>query len=193
MKVGHLIPAAFEYFDDIYASAMALMEDLGENGVESVPFTLQYTVKSSAKIAKTNHGSTFSVVRYTNLDAGFNAFAQCDIVHLHVPLLGGARAFIHWKKQHPEIPLLITYYRPVILPDFFSLIIKIYNWFYLSRLCALSERVIVFSKKYQKVRYLTNRSGKVQLLSHFEDTARAYLELYQEVLRFHTQNNKTFI
>ena len=51
MRVIHIIPSAFEYFDDIRSQAFRLLDGLNKLGVETEAFTLQYGSTNKAQKA----------------------------------------------------------------------------------------------------------------------------------------------
>lgn len=142
MKVLHLIPSAFDYFDDIRALAFSLLEKLPEYGIEAEAFTLQYGGVSremkgevAAKAPRQRFMGLASVAELIAALAGF------DLIHVHCPFLGAAGKIIAWKKEHPAIPLVATFHRRVATPDFFSLGIVWYNRYYLPKLFAVADAV----------------------------------------------------
>ena len=74
--------------------------------------------------------------------ANFSAF---DIVHLHCPFFGAAGKILRWKKQNPNIPLVVTFYRQVPIVDFMSLFIRFYSMFYLPKFFKLANAVSQFN------------------------------------------------
>ena len=144
MKVIHIIPSAFDYFNDIRTQAFSLLEELHKLGVENEAITLQYgqpnraikkSVQSAAPVAARNYLGNFDI------SGVIKTFADFDAVHLHCPFFGAAGKILRWAKTR-QSPLVITYYRPVLMSDFFSIIILAYNWFYLARLFKLADSVI---------------------------------------------------
>lgn len=142
MKVIHIIPSAFEYFDDIRARAFKTVSEQNSLGIAADAFTLQYGSVSRGEKAGINAAaphqhylgqSSFSQLVYR--------LADYDAVHLHTPFLGGAGALVKWKRAHPDIPLLASYYRPVKIVDGFSVFIWLYNRFYLPKIFALAQNV----------------------------------------------------
>lgn len=147
MKVIHLIPSAFNYFDDIRAEAFRLVENLYKFGVDAEAFALQYETvpskKTKAEIGEAAPSRKF--VGMANIKETMSALADFDVVHLHAPFLGAAGEIIRWKKLHPRIPLAITYYRRVRLADIISLGIVWYNMYYLPKLFSLANVVVCSS------------------------------------------------
>ncbi len=116
-------------------------------GVETEAFTLQYSQPSKSMKAEVAEDSS-SVHNYAgniNLDNLAEHFSGFDIVHLHCPFLGMARKIIDWKKLHPSIPLVVTYYRDVRVEDMFSIFIKLYNAYYVPKIFALASVVVCYN------------------------------------------------
>lgn len=155
MKVLHIIPSAFEYFDDIRAEAFALLRELDKLGLPTDAFTLQYggtarEVKTSVgEITKTeiSAGKSEPTHRYGGLQSVSGMMSNWDdydIIHLHCPFLGAARKILDWKAAHPDTSLLVTYYRPVAVNDLISLFIRWYNNYYLPKIFIAATAIICF-------------------------------------------------
>lgn len=143
MKVIHIIPAAFEYFDEIKSEAFGLVENVRELGFETEAITLQYTnasKKMEKEIAKVSSSST--LVSTENINDIILSLEKFDIVHLHTPMLGIAGKIIKWKMFHKDIPLVITRHKNIITADLLSFLIKLYNIYYLPRLYKLADLVV---------------------------------------------------
>ncbi len=136
MRVIHIIPSAFDYFNDIRAAAFLTIEKLAQFGVDAEAFTLQPTTTVSPKKQETIKEVASSVTfrGMTPLSDMFNELETFDIVHLHVPFLGVGSRIVNWRKEHPRIPFIITYYRSVRRVDLFCVGIALYNRYYLSKL-----------------------------------------------------------
>jgi len=151
MKIFHIIPSAFEYFKDIKEEAFALVDEIekiekeGER-VEADITTLQYSGPSRAEQRKLE-----AIVpekeyygEYPPRDL-VNQFADYDIIHLHAPFLGGGGLIKKWKEKYPDQPLVITYYRDVLLPDLFAYFVKWYNVYYLPKLFSLADVITCYN------------------------------------------------
>jgi len=144
MKVLHIIPSAFNYFDDIRVEAFRLLENLQHLGVEGDAFTLQYGSSGSAKqFQKGVHeiAPSRSFVGTAREEELIRAFADYDLIHLHCPFFGAAGSIGRWKRAHPEIPLIATYHRPVLAADLFGRCIRWYNYYYLPKIFLLADLV----------------------------------------------------
>lgn len=140
----HIIPSAFNYFDDIKVKAFDVVDGLSKIGVEVEAFTLQYggVTKSVKEGVRQSSPRVHVYTGSTNADGLTSSLEGFDIVHLHCPFLGAASHVVQWKKTHQNIPLVITYYRDVRFVDLFSLFIKIYNAIYLPKLFKLADMVV---------------------------------------------------
>ncbi len=151
MRVMHIIPSAFEYFKDIKQEAFALAEEIEkleevEEPVKSEAVTLQYSAPTRAE--KFEVASIAPEKKYQGerpVAEIINQFAEYDVVHLHAPFMGNGGMLKKWKEQNPVHPFVITYYRDVLLPDFFAYIFKWYNAYYLPKLFHLADAVTCFS------------------------------------------------
>jgi hypothetical protein len=136
MRVVHVIPSAFHYFDDIRESAFKIIKKLEEAGVDCEAITLQYAPPSRSVKAEVGQatGGSHRFEKEEDIDGVIASFGEYDLVHLHCPFLGAGRKILKWKKQHPESRLVLTYYRGISLADLMSFVIVLYNQYYLRRL-----------------------------------------------------------
>lgn len=146
MKVLHIIPSAFDYFDDIRVEAFDLVEKLNKVGCEADAITLQYgSSPSSRRIKKEIHRAAPSrifsgMVKADGLIEEFNSY---DLVHVHCPFFGAAGSIERWKGDVGfRTPLVLTYYREVKVTDLFALVIKWYNNYHLPKLFKLAEAIV---------------------------------------------------
>lgn len=144
MRVIHIIPSAFDYFGDIRSQAFKLLDGLHKLGIDTEAFTLQYGApsKSFKQSVKEDSPSAHNFKGSLGIDAVIDNLSEFDIVHLHCPFLGAANKIIKWKDLNPNIQLVITYYRDVPFDDGFSLFVKLYNFYFLPKIFALSSVII---------------------------------------------------
>lgn len=147
MRVAHIIPSAFNYFDDIRSVAFQTVDYLDkETSLEVEAFTLQYNEPSSKLKqeiqTKAPHRNYQGVVAFNEVLSRLDSY---ELVHLHAPFLGGARKLVAWKKEHPDIPLVISYYRKVYYQDIISVYLQWYNAFYLPKLLREAGGILCFS------------------------------------------------
>lgn len=144
MRVIHIIPSAFEYFDDIRSEVFKLIEGLYKMGIETEAFTLQYSgpTKTIKDQIKEDSPSVHNFINSVSANDLVESLAGFDIVHLHCPLLGAARQILNWKRSYPKTRLVITYHRDVIWTDLFSLFIKLYNYYYLPKLFKVANIMV---------------------------------------------------
>ncbi len=144
MKVIHIIPSAFNYFDDIRSRAFKLVENLHELGIEADAFTLQYGSSGSSQQFQKNVHDIAPSRQFVGMVKGaelINALSDYTLVHLHCPFLGVARSLWRFKQAHPEIPLIATYYRDAVTSDLFGWCIKWYNNYYLPKIFSVADVV----------------------------------------------------
>ncbi len=144
MKVIHIIPSAFSYFDDIRSNAFYVVDNLSKIGVETEAITIEFgmTVPTAVREAIGEEAPSQKYQGLAPMSQVMASLDQFDIIHVHCPLFGAAGKILSWKRQHPNRCLVVTYYRRVMIPDFFSLLIVAYNFYYLPRLLAAAEVVI---------------------------------------------------
>lgn len=148
MRVIYIVPAAFEYFNDIKNAAFNIAGKIADFGVQVDISTLEYksAPTHSEKVARqkavTSHEYT-GQVPIANLLESLKSY---DIVHLHCPFLGAAGKILEWKKNHPKVPLIVTYYRTVPWSDLISVFISFYNSYYLKKIFTAAEIVTYVDK-----------------------------------------------
>jgi len=144
MKVLHIIPAAFEYFDDIKSAAFKLVEGLNSIGVETEALTLNYgtVTKKIERGVSGKAAPSYSLITTENIDDAISGFSDFDIVHLHCPFLGAAGKILRWKLSNPNKALALTYYRDVKVADFFSVFVGAYNSYYFPKIFKLADAVV---------------------------------------------------
>lgn len=172
VRILHVIPSAFEYFDDIKNYAFGLVGEINKNkGISADVFTLQYGPPTRSEKKEVDAvAPEQEYVGSEPLDEAVDEFSYYDIIHLHAPFLGGARRILQWKKDHPEIPLIITYYRGVDVDDLIALGIRWYNNYYLTKLFKQADLITVFPWSEKGARRILGRgkeSEKIELLSEF--------------------------
>jgi hypothetical protein len=150
MRIIHIIPAAFNYFDDIKRSAFGIVEKLSDYGIESQMITLQYnTVTKREKRETTGFSGPALSYQYKgsqSISQAFSTLSEYDIIHFHCPFLGAGKKIIDWQKEHTEIPFIVTYYREVGLVDFLSIFVNLYNLYYLPKIFQLAKVITCFSE-----------------------------------------------
>ena len=151
MKVFHIIPSAFEYFKDIKEEAFALVAEVEKikkagGRVESGISTLQYGGPTKLEQSKLHTIAPEKEYygEYAPRDL-IEQFVDYDVIHLHAPFLGGGGLIKKWREAYPDQPFVITYYRDVLLPDFFAYFVKWYNGYYLPKLFDVADVITCFS------------------------------------------------
>ncbi len=144
MKILHIVPAAFEYFEDIRERAFDLVDDLNQLGFDSEIVTLQYSAVSK-RLEKKVAQETKKRIGFEKIYSGeelSEKIAKADVVHLHAPFLGMGKKLLKYKREHPQKKFLITLHRNLPYVDFFTIIIWLYNGFYLKRLMNVADFVV---------------------------------------------------
>lgn len=146
MKILHLVPSAFHYFDDIRDRAMSLAGREREYGTEVEAYTIQYgAVGSGEKNAVRTMAPAMDFAGMFGGEKVFESFSDFDLIHLHLPMLGLLRGIVDWKKSNMAKPLVITYWRDVQFSDLFSYFIGWYSRYYVRRLFTLADAIMCFS------------------------------------------------
>lgn len=148
MKVIHIIPAAFDYFQDIEKNSFSLMQKENELGLESEAFSIHYgSVTKKNKISVRESAPSSRFLGMINAKDVFAEFAGFDLIHLHCPFFGLAKSFIKWKVSGNK-PLVVTYHRDFKISDMFSVFIKGYLNYYLPKIFDLSDVIVSESAEY---------------------------------------------
>jgi len=149
MKILHIVPTAFEYFESIRKEAFDLVDSLGQLGFEVDIITLQYGAVSKRfenKIAQETKERIGFEKMYSG-DELFEKMEKADIIHLHTPFLGMGGKLLKYKREHPQKKFVITLYQNLPYIDFFTIIIWLYNNYYLRRLMNVADFVVAENEK----------------------------------------------
>ena len=144
MRVTHIVPAAFNYFEDIRSAAFQLAGGLQNIGIETDLFTLQYEsvnkrMKTEAQEASKNTHAYIGSMNGRDLITDLNS---SDLVHIHCPFLGAARLILQWQQHNPQVPFLVSYYRDVVVSDVFAGYIWLYNRVYMPKIFRAASSVM---------------------------------------------------
>jgi hypothetical protein len=148
MKILHIIPSAFNYFDEIRSEAFAILEAENNLGIDANAITLEYGATSREEKAQVKEAAPSR--RYLGQESiliNAQSWDKFDIINLHCPFFGAAGEILKWARNYPGKALVITYHFDFGISDFFSYIIKIYNYFYLPKLFKLSANVCFFASR----------------------------------------------
>lgn len=184
IKIIHLAPAAFDYFNDIKARVFALAEALSSAGLPTEVLTLQYGATTRGEKTATKAAAPgLEYIGAVGLAEVLETLPEYHIVHLHCPFLGAARAIMAVRQKHPSRPFVITWHRPVFYKDIFSLFVRAYNAYWLPHLFNAADAVTCFSASEferawgQKTRYadklteiedLTNADSVIKLMGLYK-------------------------
>lgn len=175
MRVIHIIPSAFHYFDDIRDKAIALVNAERKLGVDAEAFTLQYgaaTRREENLMSQKAPGLNFNGL--FNGDNLIKDLDNYDIIHLHCPFFGMANDLLMWKKLHPNKILVATVWREMKITDIFSVFIYFYNRYYLPKVFKLCDRVI------DKI-HLTYTADELKLL-HQDAEVKSNVSIYSSLM-----------
>jgi len=71
-----------------------------------------------------------------------------DIIHLHWPFIGGAKAVLCWKMFHPKKKLVVQYQMDLVGQGIFKIIFSAYRWIFLPLMVKLADKIIVSTFDY---------------------------------------------
>lgn len=163
MKVLHVIPAAFHYYDDIQTEAFKLVDAESQMGVEAVAYTIEYQlpVKNTPLTEKEKKKDEPLApipaifqrralpqykgrVKQEEIESDIESF---DIIHVHVPIFGAIGKVLEWKKRFPKLRIFVSVHRKSIKNDFFTVLFALYNKIMLPKVFAKTECIIAPSMK----------------------------------------------
>lgn len=170
MRVLHIIPAAFTYFDKIRDRAFQLIEAESKTGIEVEVFVLQYG-SPSERFETSVRRQAPSSRRLTGTATINEVIATCDdfdLINVHVPLLGAAPQLLRLKKRQPHKPLVVTYHGKFSAPDLFGAYISCYNVWYTAKLFKAADAIVALEshpslKQFKYVLDLTVAADTIQL------------------------------
>jgi len=185
LQVLHIIPSAFNYFDDVKSYAFGVLNEMNAyDDVSATALTLQYGTPTIAEKQAVSAVAPDQEYKGAHpVEEVAKNFSDFDIVHLHAPFLGAAGHILQWKKEFPKIPLVITLYRPVVVVDLIAWGIKWYNNYYLPKLFEVADLVTVFPWSEKMANKITERnkidvSAKVRLL--FESDSFSQVQIIEK-------------
>ena len=153
MKILHIIPSAFEYFDDIRAQAFEFLEAENKLGIESDAITLEYgAVSRRKKFEAATIAPSRNYLGQESIEKNVQAWEYYDIVNLHAPFFGAGGKIINFLESNPDKVFLMTYHYDFKTTDFFSFFIKLYNYYYLPKLFKKAKKITFFANRRKESR-----------------------------------------
>lgn len=190
LKILHFVPSAFEYFDNIRKEAFTLIDSLGELGFENYVFTLQYSTVSKRleKEIKEKTKDKMGFEKIHTMEEVEDKINEADIVHLHAPFLGMGKKLLEYKKKYPQKKFIVTVYRNLPYVDFFTIIIWLYNSWYLKRIlnicdfvCASDEQVFKEARGFSMLKDEKKFVSIINLINFINDNNPSLAEKFGEV------------
>ncbi|MDO8509525.1 MAG: hypothetical protein Q7S24_00075 [bacterium] len=144
MRVIHIIPTAFDYFDDIKKHAFKLVEEINEYAnFEAEALTLQYSgITKTEQTTVKYYAPHQKYLGSQTLNEAVDYLNTFEVVHLHTPFLGAGQMLWRWRQNNPKKILVVSVYRSVPIVDLISVGIRWYNKYYLKRLKSLADIVL---------------------------------------------------
>ena len=143
IRVIHIVPAAFEYFEDIKSKALRLASLEREFFLDVEVLTLQYGPDSKSKAQEIKQRfSGLGLKGFYNLEQVIDRLADFDIIHIHCPFLGVGKVW-QWLKKPHKPKLCLTFYASIENDDMFSWFISFYNWFFIPRFFKIADLIIM--------------------------------------------------
>jgi len=172
MKVLHIIPNAFDYFEDVRHEAFEILEKESELGIDADAITLDYgTITRKEKTETKIVAPSQQYLGQQPIETNVDVWQNYDIINLHCPFFGAGGKILEWIKNHPDKFLILTYHRDFKTTDFFGYIIKYYNYYYLPKLFKLATWALFFGDRRGKsdvgLKIFTD-DKKIVILGSFE-------------------------
>ncbi len=109
MKILHVIPNAFDYFEDIHSEAFEILEAESLLGVEVDAVTIGYGGVTKKEIVEVKNDSpSREYVGQEPIEKNIESWEYYDVINIHCPFFGELGTFLQWFKDHPEKFLIIT-------------------------------------------------------------------------------------
>ena len=142
MKVLHLVPSAFEYYDDIRSRVSGWLNHMPEFGVEVEVVTIYYgtTAQGMKKQTAAESPKSKFIGRVETGEVVSN-WGDYDLIHWHCPFMGGARHFLDAVISHPDIPLVVTVHRLPRFGDILEIVMYWYNRYWLRKILRVATAV----------------------------------------------------
>ena len=74
--------------------------------------------------------------------------SSSDVVHLHWPFIGAAKAVLGWKMSHPKKKLVVQYQMDLVGRGIFKIIFAVYRWAFLPLMVKLADKIVVSTFDY---------------------------------------------
>lgn len=184
MRILHIIPSAFTYFDATRDRAFAMIDEEEKIGLEVEAFTLQYGPASKRlQSAVRRQAPTRTFQGNATLKDVIASFTQFDLLHVHCPLLGGTYEILKFKQKNPGMPLVVTYHDAFVAPDLFGVFVSWYNAWYLPRLFKEADGIVALTSN----KRLLNNSKVIDLTPkanelHYLPDVSVYKALYATLI-----------
>lgn len=147
LKIIHIVPAAFDYFENIKEQALSLAYSQRESGFYVEVSALQYGLNSRKEKEEIKKNfPNMELSGFFNIDEVINNLDNFDIIHIHAPFLGVGKVW-QWLKIHPKAKICLTYYQTIEKNDLFAWFIVLYNAIYLPKFFKRANLIIMDDKE----------------------------------------------
>lgn len=163
MRVLHLVPAAFDYYDDIRNRVNGWLAYLPEFGIMAEVITIHYGTSAQGMKKQTSDEAPKSrFMGRVETDEVVNDWSNYDIVHWHCPFIGGAKHFLGAVLAHPETPLIVTVHRLPRCGDVLELIMYWYNRYWLNKILKVATAVALVDPNDAVKKWVTKAANDVK-------------------------------
>lgn len=152
MHIGHVVSTYPPYQGGMGNVAFEMVGALVEKGHKITVFTPDYSKAG----AQSDEGGVIKIkplFKYGNaayIPKLYAHLKNVDIIHLHYPFFGGAETVARFKKNHPGIPLVITYHMDVEGKGLLRWFFRFYNKFLFPKIIKTADTILVSSLDYAK-------------------------------------------
>lgn len=150
MKIAHVVSTYPPYKGGMGNVAASFVRGLEKKGHKVVVLTPDYQ-KARERYQFESVTRLKPVFKYGNSAFVPNLYAHLkdvDVIHLHYPFFGGAETVARFKKNHPQIPLVISYHMDVEGAGLLKAFFQIYSKLWMPRILKSADIIIVSSMDY---------------------------------------------
>ncbi|OGH78283.1 MAG: hypothetical protein A2469_02195 [Candidatus Magasanikbacteria bacterium RIFOXYC2_FULL_40_16] len=181
MKIAHIVSSFPPYYGGMGNVVFQTAEELKKRGHEVVVYTPQYLESKEIKGGEENQEEehtpelqeqidnvkrltpSFQYGNAARLPQLYEELKGFDLVHFHYPFFGTAGIIKRWKKNNPQIPLVVTYHMDPRGLGWKGMLFKMYSKHYSNRVLAVADKIIASSFDY------VNSSEVAQTVKDFPD------------------------
>ncbi len=150
MHISHIVSTYPPYKGGMGNVAFEMVKGLKKKGYKTSVLTPNYpqglTQQYDADIIKLD--PVFSYGNSAFVPSLYSHLKKTNLIHLHYPFFGGAETVAFFKRNHPDIPLVISYHMDVQGAGLLKAFFQIYRKTFFPWIMNKADTIIVSSKDY---------------------------------------------